>query len=235
MTDYLFELVPWKKSDVDEILSVSRGFFKYFSIPEGPGGYPGLFSIATAMYIKYNYGVGVYPHIRLYDVNRLALLSIANAVREYGLDGLVLLRGDKPWKGRIVEDIGSEEALELLKRKKYGFDKGLILSLNYPVEKILERIKLGADFYLVINYSVEKHGKLVEASREARGRGSRIYVFILLGIGRNRELFRKLGQPYIEPEELKNAMNDLDSIVDGYVLSSPFEPVEGIRLFIRSV
>ncbi len=235
MVDYLFELVPRRRSDVDRIVEVGGGFFKYYSIPEGPAGYPGLFSLATAIYLKLKYNAGAIPHIRLYDINRLALLSIANAVREYGIDGLVLLRGDRPWKGLIVEDIGSEEALRLLRDKGYGFMKGLIISLNYSLEDIMDRIGLGADIYLVINYSDDKYDKLYRASRRARELGSRTYLFILLGVGRNRKLFMKLGQPYVEPDDLGDVIRYLESIVDGFVLSSPLEPVEGIRLFIHSV
>jgi hypothetical protein len=231
--EYLFELVPWNKGMVDEIILHGKDFFQYYTIPEGPGGYPGIFSIATAMYIKYRYGYHVLPHIRLYDINRLALLSIANAIKEYGLDGIVLLRGDKPWKGSIVNDLGSEDALKLLKKKKYGFLKGLILSLNYPLEKIIERLKLKADFYHVINYGIGREELLKSVYKEARNLGVKIYTFILLGIGRNEELFKKLKQPYIKPEELKDQLIVLKNISDGVVLSSPFEPLEGIDTLIR--
>ncbi len=230
---YLFELVPWSRRDVDRLLDAGRDVFDAYTIPEGPGGYPGLFSVATAMYIKLMYGFSVYPHLRLYDINRLALLSIANAIREYGIDGLVLLRGDKPWRGGIVEDIGSEEALELLRKKGYVFRKGLIISLNYPLDKIKERIDLGADFYHVINYGEDREDKLVRVCRMGRERGSDIYVFILLGFGRNIELFRKLNQPFIGVDELRDHMELIMDNCSGIVLSSPFEPMEGIRIFSK--
>ncbi|ADI31518.1 5,10-methylenetetrahydrofolate reductase [Staphylothermus hellenicus] len=231
--DYLFELVPWKKKLIDEIVDLARDFFSIYTIPEGPGGYPGIYSLATAMYLKYKYDLKAFPHIRLYDINRLALLSIANAVEAYGLEGLVLLRGDKPWKGIIVEDIGTEEALSLLKKKGYRFEKGAIISLRYPYEKIIERIRLGADFYHVINYDASKDQLLTRIYREANRLGVKIYVFILLGIGGNKGLFAKLNQPYISPGELKDRLEALRNMCDGVVLSTPLEPLEGIRVFMK--
>jgi 5,10-methylenetetrahydrofolate reductase len=231
--EYIFELVPSRRSDVDRIISVSHGFFKYYTIPEAPGGYPGIFSLATALYVKMRFEEGAIAHVRLYDINRLALLSIANAVREYDVDGLLLLRGDKPWKGGIVEDIGSEDALRLLRRKGYGFPKGLLLSLNYNMEEIMERLNLTADFYYILNYYPERRSMLGEVWKTASRQGSKVYVFILLGIGRNKELFRKLGQPYVEARNLKDILHDISGAADGVILSSPLEPVEGIRLLIH--
>ncbi|MET1160078.1 MAG: 5,10-methylenetetrahydrofolate reductase [Thermoprotei archaeon] len=231
--EYLLELVPRNRDMVDEIVSRGKDFFKYYTIPEGPGGYPGIFSVATAMYIKLRYGYRVLPHIRLYDINRLALLSIANAVKEYRLDGLVLLRGDKPWKGSIVNDISSEEALQLLRKKGYGFPIGMILSLNYSLDDIVKRLELRADFYHVINYGTGREELLSRVYREAKKWGVKLYTFILLGLRENEELFKKLGQPYIKPEELRDQLVLLSSISDGVVLSSPLNPLEGIDLLIK--
>lgn len=231
--EYLFELVPKSRRVIDEIIGFARDFFDIYTIPEGPGGYPGIYSLATAMYLKYKYDLKTFPHVRLYDINRLALLSIANAVEAYGLDGLVLLRGDKPWQGRIVVDIGTEEALCLLKKKNYRFRKGAIISLRYPFEKIMERIRLGADFYHAINYDASKDQLLSMIYREASRLGVKIYVFILLGIGKNKELFVKLNQPFISSEELKDRLEALRGLSDGVVLSTPLEPIEGIRVFMK--
>lgn len=231
--EYFFELAAWRRSEVDSIIEEGRGVVSKYTIPEGPGGYPGLFSLATAVYIKHSHGAGSIPHVRLYDINRLALLSIANAVAEYELDGLVLLRGDKPVEGGIVEDIGTEEAISLLKKKGYRFPIGVILSLNFPPEEIKRRIELGADFYYVINYAPWKNEVLKDIAREAWSRNLKVYVFLLLGIGRNRKLFMKLGQPYIEGDRLGDALRSLNNIVDGVILSSPFEPIEGLRLLAR--
>ncbi len=226
---YLFELVAWSRKRIDEIVSEGRDLISYYTIPEGPGGYPGLSSIAIGVYIKHVHGAGSIPHVRLYDVNRLAILSIANTVQECGLDGLVLLRGDKPVTGMIVEDVGTEEAYGMLRSKGYSFPIGMILSLNYPIDLVKERIRIGASFYHVINYSNGKHDKLVEAAEEAHKTGAHIYVFLLLGIGKNKKLFKKLGQPYVEPSELKNTISMLEGTVDGIALSSPLEPLEGLR------
>lgn len=133
----------------------------------------------------------------------------------------------------IVEDIGTEEAYVMLRSKGYSFPIGMILSLNYPLDMIRERIRTDASFYHVINYSTNRHEKLVEAAEEAHRIGARIYVFLLLGIGKNKKLFKKLGQPYVEPGELKDTISMLRGSVDGIALSSPMEPLEGLRLLRR--
>ncbi|MCD6301791.1 MAG: 5,10-methylenetetrahydrofolate reductase [Staphylothermus sp.] len=232
--EYVFELVPFKKEDIIEIVTNSKDFFDYYTLPEGPGGYPGLSSIAVSTYLKAVYDVESIPHVRLYDINRLALLSIANTVKEFGLRGLLLLRGDRPVEGMIVNDIGSEEALTLLRKKGYSFPIGLLLSLNFSLERILERISVKADFYYVLNYSDSKCDVLREISRSARSNNSRLYVFILLGVGKNIKLFKKLHQPFVYPEELKETLLKLKEIVDGIILSSPLEPLNGINILIKN-
>jgi len=231
--EYVFELVPFKKEDIVKIVSSSKDFFDYYTLPEGPGGYPGISSIATSIYLKTVYSVESIPHVRLYDLNRLALLSIANAVKEFELRGLLLLRGDKPIEGVVVNDIGSEEALILLKKKGYSFPIGLLLSLNYPLERIVDRVSMKADFYYVLNYSEHKFDTLREVSKAARKNGSKIYVFILLGIGKNLKLFKKLGQPFVYPEELYETLLKLREIVDGIILSSPLDPVRGVNILMK--
>ncbi|WP_169696929.1 hypothetical protein [Staphylothermus marinus] len=46
-------------------------------------------------------------------------------------------------------------------------------------------------------------------------------------------MFVKLNQPFISSEELKDRLEALRGLSDGVVLSTPLEPIEGIRVFMK--
>ncbi len=212
-----------KISRIKKLVESTSNIVDCYDLPESPAGYPALNSIALSVYMRHVLNVCSIPHIRLYDINTNALLSIANALEELGINKLVLLRGDKPVYGETVKELTSEKALEILREHGYKLEIGLILSLNYPLEEIYKRLEMGADFYLAINVDltrIEKYAKVWDYSRK---KGVKLYSYLLIGTENNIGLFKKLNQPFVALEEIPTFIENLRDMTDGFIVSAPKE------------
>ncbi len=194
-------------------------------IPEVPVGKPIASAPMLAAYIKARYPeVEVMPHVRIIDVNKAALLSIVGGARATRIEELVLLRGDDPLEGEIVRDLKSvEEAAAYIKtRVRKTPLLGAMLSIRYPIEKIMTRLTAPLDFYLVLRATVSIR-KLAEVSREAQRLGKRLYAYIIIVGEKNRKILRNMlgDQPLYTPQEALHVVEEISSLVDGILLSSP--------------
>ncbi len=198
-------------------------------IPESPLGEPHPSAVGVAAYLKGKHDMEVYPHVRIRDLNIIALVSKAYLTRILGLDGLVLLRGEG--QGRPCLNLGTEEAAEKIKSLKGLGDLrlGAILSLKFSPEKIVERgSNPNLNFYLIIRFSLPLPNELVNALQRVRSEGKELYAYVLIASELNRDLVSKLGQPYIHEEEVNEFVNDVEGIVDGVILSVPKDR-EGLK------
>ncbi len=192
-------------------------------IPEAPMGVPIASASVLAAHLAALYpSLKFIPHIRVIDVNRVGLLSLIGGIKASGIDEAVLLRGDQPVEGKIVDDINVEEAARYVKERiKHPPRLGAMLSMRHPFEKIIERVHTPLDFYMVLRplHDVEK---LVNVSREAHRMGKKLYAYIIVG-GENYEKLRSMldGQPVYRPEEVVDVARRLADIVDGVIVSSP--------------
>ncbi|MEZ0248661.1 MAG: 5,10-methylenetetrahydrofolate reductase [Thermoproteus sp.] len=176
-------------------------------IPDSPGGRPSAHAVAVA-YIAKESGLDPIAHIRLRDLNLLAYRSILGAAKLFELERVVLLMGDPPEVGQPVDHLNTEAAVVIA--REYGFKVGVLLSMkrNYA-----ERIKIGADFYLVLN--LERPSRLEELA------GLEAYPYLLIRTEKNAELISRLRQPAITLESLRAFMEGLESYAKGVILSAP--------------
>jgi len=222
--EVLARLVLEVSDDFDYYYRVSYGLVDCFDVPESPLGYPGVNSVASCVYLKTRYGVCCIAHVRLYDVNALALHSLAHACEVFGIDGLVLTMGDRPRVGTVVHDLCTEKAIELLRKTGYRVKLGALISLRYSLEDILSRLSgTMADFFFVLRLGWETMDDYVGVYRESRRLGKELYPYVLVATESNRKILSRINQPYILASELPDYLRELHGIVDGIVLSIPCE------------
>ncbi len=81
-----------------------------------------------------------------------------------GVRRVLFLRGDPPQYGEPCgSSIPPEEAIEIARRdnRLNSMQKGLILSLRYPVDKVIQRVeRANPDFVLTMNNDLKKLEKL---------------------------------------------------------------------------
>ncbi len=220
----LVELAPMKKREkLDAILVSIREFVDCFDIPESPLGIPAPNAIVTGVYVKEVTDKCVISHIRLYDINRTALLSLAYAAQTYGIDGVVLTHGDTPRNGTIVRDISTPEAVKLLKKEVPKLKIGAIISLRYPLNEIIKRLEMGADFYLVLRLSRDSADKYLKVLEVAEKQGVELYPYIIVSTGKNSRVLEKIEQPSIPLEGLHDFLSEYKHLLHGAVFSSPLD------------
>lgn len=202
------ELPPSTSKDVviNRIHAISR-YTDYVDIPDSPGGKPSAHAIAVGVIAKES---GLLPivHIRLRDLNLLAYRSLLGALRLLDLNHVVLLMGDPPSVGLPVDHLTTELAVPIA--KEYGLKVGVLLSMrrNYA-----ERLKIGADFYLVLNL---RDPRALEPLRSLE-----IYPYLLVRTDKNAALLNRLGQPSVELESLREFVDMLEPYSRGVVISAP--------------
>ena len=225
------------KNALDQYLLISQDFVYCFDVPESPLGYPGVNSVASCVYLKTKYGVCCIAHARLYDINTVALLSLAKAVETFGIDGLVLTMGDRPKIGSAVGELTTISAINYLRKSHYRIRIGAILSLRYSLNDIINRLRIGADFFLVLRLDLETLDKYRKVYRFAKDLGKELYPYIIIATDSNRKLLTRINQPYIEINEVEDFLNEIKYYVDGIVLSIPLEreKLRSILEIIRQV
>jgi len=221
--DVLARLVLEVSGDLDYYYGISRGLVDCFDVPESPLGYPGVNSVASCVYLKTRYGVCCIAHVRLYDVNSVALHSLAKAVETFGIDGLVLTMGDRPKIGSSVDELHTVSAIDSLKKSGYCIRIGAILSLRYGLEDIINRLRIGADFFLVLRLGLETLDKYRKIYRHARDLGKGLYPYIIVATDSNRKLLARIDQPCVEVNEIRDFISEIKNYVDGVILSVPRE------------
>ncbi len=192
-------------------------------IPESPMGKATASSIAVASYLR---GTGlecVLPHVRVCDLNRLALLSVAKAARAIGVWGLLVTYGDPPVVGSCTDAfVSSAEAIEFVRRNiSYAPRLGAVLSLRYPMPEMLSRLRSLADFFLVLRLGEETWNKFVSISEEATKLGKALIPYVIVRTKTNRGIFAELDQPTVEMSELSYWVGRVCQVAGNVLLSLP--------------
>ena len=191
-------------------------------IPESPLGIPHPNSVATAAYLKARYGCEVIPHVRLVDLNKVSLLSLAYAAKAFGAYGLVILRGE----GRAPTWVGSSEEAALIVKGTKGLRDlrlGAILSLRYPPDKIVKRAEGPFSFFLATRLDSRNPEEQEESLRHVRSLGKEVYPYVIVATKDNRDIISYVKQPFITEGELRNVVEGLEDLVDGVVVSVPHD------------
>ena len=221
--EILVRLVLEVSGDLDYYYRVSYGLVDCYDIPESPLGYPGVNSVASCVYLKTRYGACCIAHVRLYDINNVALHSLAKAVEAFRVDSLVLTMGDKPKIGSSVDELDTVSAINSLKKSGYRTRIGAILSLRYGLEDIINRLRIGADFFLVLRLGMETLDKYRKIYRSAKDLGKELYPYIIVATDSNRKLLARIDQPYVEVNDIMDFISEIKDYVDGVILSVPKE------------
>ncbi|HIP65532.1 MAG TPA: hypothetical protein EYH08_03285 [Pyrodictium sp.] len=191
-------------------------------IPDAPLGVPKAFAPLIACYIQATYKIKAIPHLRLLDVNTNALLNVVGGLLLCGIDSFVILRGDRPKYGNPVEELNTDDALQVV-RGKYGdrVNIGCLVSLRKNVDEIIKRIEKDYDFFLLLRAFGENLEK-IKVLRRVRT-DAKLVAYVIVCENENCRRLRDLleGQPIVNVEHLHAHLDRLIEYVDGILLSSP--------------
>jgi len=218
------ELVPGTKLDLlSNLVKELTEYIDVFDIPDSPLGKPYPSSLTVATYLKLITNKEVFGHIRLKDVNLNALISLVKSAVLFKIDAVVLLQGDNPTIGPSVSLTSTEQAIEVLKRELKGEELpkiGALLSLRYPKERILRRLRSNADLFLVLRLS--RPSDIEDISKEAKKLGVELYPYILVKTVKSKRILSSLsGQYSVELNNLESFIENLRDLVNGVVISCP--------------
>ncbi len=218
-----YELTPRLKDEdfINKLVLSTLDYIDGYDIPESPLAMPAPNSALSALYIRLKFNVDVIPHIRLYDINKIALLSITYGLTVFGINKVVLTRGDKPKDAVIVDELRTEDAVELLKSRNPKLKVGSIISLRYSLEDILKRLNSAADFFLILRFSNEYMDKYEELVKLSRKLGKELYVYVIIATKRNLSIINRIGQPYIKFENLDSFLSTYHDVLNNIIVSIP--------------
>jgi len=204
---------PRDRRLIEEGASALSRVYDLIDIPDAPLGKPNYSSPVYSAFLA-ALGYRVVAHLRVSDVNLIAMKNITKSLGTVGVEKLVYLRGDPPYQGLPVDHVTPEEAVRYALRRPEAPEPGLLLSLRKPLDAIAERISVGARFYYVLNHDWRggtSWSKLESVARLAHSRGARVYVYAP-------------ASPAPHPEALARAA----TIVDGLVVSAPGAPAQAL-------
>jgi len=215
------ELVPPR--DPQALIDTARRlalYYDWIDVPDAPLGKPNYSSPVVSTYLA-AHGYRVIAHLRVIDVNIIALKTITKTMGSLGVPRLVYLRGDPPQQGKPVEQITPEEAVAYALTRPEAPDPGLLVSLRKPWSEISRRLSSGARFYLALNYdgSPGAREKLAMIAREAP-----VYVYYIASRGDLGEV-----EEQRVPERLTGIIEGLPSGVAGIIISYP----QDMRVVVR--
>lgn len=232
--DVIAEVSPGRIHGIEPYLPWIMELVDAVDIPESPLGVPHPNSIAVAAFVKARYGMRVYAHMRVKDLNEVALLSHAYAVKTLGIDGLVLIHGEG--RGNRCNSLTTEEAVTVIRSTK-GLENlriGAILSLKYSPEEIMKRVTREFDFFLIIRFPAKVNEELHSLLKGIKGLGKKVYTYIIVRTDVNKEIVEGLNQPFVMKANLKTFINEIEDVVDGVILSVPKDG-EGLRKILKEL
>jgi len=227
------ETVARSRSELDAFVEKTKSIVDCYDLPESPLGFPAPSSLALAAYLKAKHGVCAVPHIRLHDINALALLSQIKALDFLGINRVLLTMGDKPSIGKPVGELDTLTAVELVKKRGYRGRVAIVISLRYSTVEIARRLESSADDYYVLRAEPGNLDKLREVYGVAKRLAKRIYVYVLVASPRNAHIFENLNQPYTKLSELPSFLSTIRDYCDGVIVSSPLDSeaqIEALKL-----
>jgi len=215
MLELVAELVPPRSPKA--LLATARAlqaYYDWIDIPDAPLGKPNYSSPIAATFLA-AHGFRVIAHLRVADVNVIAMKTITKTAGSLGVERIVYLRGDPPTQGEPVNQVSPEAAVKYALTRPEAPEPGLLLSLRKPLQAIQERMRAGARFYLVLNYRPDndRREKLVHVLRS----GARTYIYYVLT---SREADTVKEEKRI-PATLLDTIESLPPGVTGIVISYP--------------
>ena len=228
---YVLELPPFSKSLIDSVAPRVKKAFDAVFVPSAPAGVPLLDGLATSIYLSVGFGLRTIFSIRLRDVNLNHVLEKVRTAEEFNLYGVLLTRGDPPKYGTSRDELSSEEVMHYIRSGGARVKLGLVVSLRYPVESIARRLEHEPDFVFLIHYGPSTREKLREVCRAISSKATEVYVFLLLGLDRSREVFDRLNQEYFTYSDISKVLEELRGLASGVIISSPLDVERVVELF----
>ncbi|GAB6148515.1 methylenetetrahydrofolate reductase [Stetteria hydrogenophila] len=230
--ELLVEIEPTRSAERLSRLASAARLADWVDVPESPMGVPRSLSLLVAHKLQCSYGLAAIPHVRVIDHNLIAVKSIIGSLGVAGFRRIVFLRGDTPEGATYLNDVAPEEAAGMVRERYAGsVEAGLILSMRKPLQEVVKRLAK-ADFFLVTNadYNWERY---VEASREARRLGVKLYPYVIVETPGNQGLLERLGirTPW-RLGRIREAVEKYWGLASGILLSAPGDP-EGLAEAVR--
>jgi hypothetical protein len=216
---FYVEVQPSRFRDkLDEQFAVIKEVSERVHVPDAPMGYPKASSIVIA-FLALAHGLRATVHLRTIDYSYVGFLNQIYGAHLIGIDKVLLLRGDPPYRGSTVSDVSPEEGLRIIRsdERLSVMKVGFILSLRYPIEKIRERIFFNPDFVLVTHKSREKLSWLTDSY------GGEKIGYLIVSTPRNEELVKKLPQreDICRLEKLAECIEESSVYLDSLLISCP--------------
>ncbi len=232
--DIIAEVSPGRIHGIEPYLPWVAELADAVDIPESPLGVPHPNSLAVATFFKTRYNIRVYAHLRVKDLNEVALLSQAYAVKTLGIDGLVLIRGEGG--GRECSNLTTEDAAAIIRSTKglKNLRIGAILSLKYRPEEIMKRAAREFDFFLVIRFPEKVSEDLRSLLTRIKRLGKAVYTYVIVRTEVNKEIVDGLNQPFVMKNNLQGLITEIEDVVDGVILSVPKDR-EGLRNILEEL
>jgi 5,10-methylenetetrahydrofolate reductase len=218
--DFYAEIQPSRfREKIDVQLNELRGLVRRLHIPDAPMGYPKAAPLSIAS-IAVSMGYRVTLHIRTMDYNHTGLLNILYGSLILGVDKTVFLRGDKPVIGLPCNLLSTEDALQIYWREQRLREKiaaGVILSLNYPIKKIIERLDNPyPSFYLLLNKDIRK------AEMIRRATDKELVGYFIIQTEKNKEMTSRMSSRDTVPlHDLNQELSIWSRFLDSVLLTAP--------------
>ena len=224
MVEVWVELEPTTRRDkLERILEDVKAYkIDALDIPDAPLGIPRAFAPLIACYVWTAHKIRVVPHIRLLDINTNALLNIVGGLLLCGINSFVILQGDQPKYGKLVGELNTDDALQVI-RSRYSdrVNVGCLVSLRKDVDDIIERVKKDYDFFLLTR-AIGENLKKVRVIRRIRN-DAKLIAYVIVCEDRDCKRLKSMleGQPIIGVEHVGEQLDVLIENVDGILISSP--------------
>jgi 5,10-methylenetetrahydrofolate reductase len=230
--EILFELEP--VSSRVKLLDRVRELVElvdWIDVPDSPMGASRFHSPIVSCIIKNLFEEAkVIAHLRVIDVSRVALEATLKGLELCNVERIAFVRGDVVEGSSVVRDVEPEKAVSIA----YGTNikPGLTLSLRKSLEEIEERLRVGAEFYLVLNLNKDSMERMEATSKIARRYNVKLYPYVVLLTDVNRDRILKI----LERRKLHDAREALEileasnDIADGILVSSPMDFKGGLEL-----
>lgn len=186
--------------------------FDWIDIPDAPLGKPNYNSPVISAYLS-ALGYRVIAHLRVVDVNTIALKTITKTLGSLGVERIVYLRGDPPQQGSSVGDYTPEEAVYYARTRPEAPEPGLLLSLRRSIGEIRRRLGVPAGFYMLLNLDWRgwsNKGLLMEVAGEAHGMGKRVYAYLVMD-----------DALCSNPRSIVDLATPASTLLDGIIVSAP--------------
>ncbi len=215
----LVELPPHPR--LEKLVGVVRaleGVVDGFDVPDAPLGLVLPQAVVLAARLRCVVRGVLVAHMRVIDHSLSGAVYMAEAAKAVGLDGLVLLRGDRPALGDPLPH-STEEVARAIRGRVRGLRLGALLSPRRGPEEVRRRVRSRLfDFFLVLRATEASDEALSALAAEAGSVGAEVYGYVMVA---RRPPAGLEGQPFVPPERAAEEVERVTRLLGGVVLSVP--------------